>query len=122
MRRILVEYGSGSRPGLVCADSGAEAMTSAGWARLLNHGNGTATFGAVVNGWECHFGVRALGVGLDALNLGVAVLPAGMEQPLQVWQPNTSRSVRTTSCKASGAACGTTPSPWPTDLAGTSGD
>ncbi|MGA5192872.1 DUF4253 domain-containing protein [Streptomyces exfoliatus] len=71
-----------TRLGLVAAASGAEALTSAGWAGPCNHENDTAKVSAVVRDWEHRFGARVVAVGFSTLHLSVAAPPANEHEAL----------------------------------------
>ncbi|MFH8388037.1 DUF4253 domain-containing protein [Kitasatospora sp. NPDC018058] len=73
-----------SRLGLVAADSGAHALSAAGWDGPVNYDNDTAKFSAVVASWEQRFGVRVVAVGPATLHLSVAAPPTSTEDALLV--------------------------------------
>ncbi|MEV0192244.1 DUF4253 domain-containing protein [Kitasatospora purpeofusca] len=73
-----------SRLGLVAADSGAHALTAAGWDGPVNYDNDTAKFSAVIASWEERFGVRVVAVGPATLHLSVAAPPTSTEDALLV--------------------------------------
>ncbi|MFE1787876.1 DUF4253 domain-containing protein [Streptomyces sp. NPDC059525] len=73
-----------ARLGLVSAPRGADALTAVGWDGPANYDNDTATFSAVVRGWEDRFGARVVGVGFSTLHLSVAAPPSGPEEALAI--------------------------------------
>ncbi|SDT83388.1 protein of unknown function [Streptomyces sp. TLI_053] len=73
-----------SRLGLVAADSGAHALTAAGWDGPVNYDNDTAKFSAIVASWEERFGARVVAVGPSTLHLSVAAPPTSTEDALLV--------------------------------------
>ena len=50
------------RIALMAADSGADALTTAGWSGPANYINDTAKISAVIRSWQDRFGVRAVGL------------------------------------------------------------
>ncbi|MFF1482249.1 DUF4253 domain-containing protein [Streptomyces sp. NPDC058301] len=73
-----------SRLGLVAARCGADALAAVGWDGPANYDNDTATYSAVIRGWEQRFGVRVVAVGSDTLHLSVAAPPASAQDALLV--------------------------------------
>ncbi|MFJ2865934.1 DUF4253 domain-containing protein [Kitasatospora sp. NPDC087314] len=73
-----------SRLGLVAADSGAHALTAAGWDGPVNYDNDTAKFSAVVASWEQRFGAHVVAVGPATLHLSIAAPPTSAEVALHI--------------------------------------
>ncbi|MFF3174638.1 DUF4253 domain-containing protein [Streptomyces sp. NPDC057900] len=73
-----------TRLGLVIAESGAEALTVAGWSGPCNYDNDTAKFSAVVRDWEHRFGARVVAVGFSTLHLSIASPPMDEHEALLV--------------------------------------
>lgn len=73
-----------SRLGLVIAASGAEALTTAGWAGPCNYDNDTAKFSAVIADWEHRFGTRVVAVGFSTLHISIAAPPMNQEDALLI--------------------------------------
>lgn len=82
--RCLLSLRGNWRLGLVPADRGADALTTAGWLGPLNYDNDTAKFSAVVRDWEDRFGARVIGAGFASLDLSVAAPPATFDEALRV--------------------------------------
>ncbi|MER6850575.1 DUF4253 domain-containing protein [Streptomyces flaveolus] len=73
-----------ARLGLVAALRGADALTTVGWNGPVNYDTDTATFSAVLRGWEDRFGTRVVGVGFATLHLSVAAPPHRLEDALRI--------------------------------------
>ncbi|WP_367127624.1 DUF4253 domain-containing protein [Saccharothrix sp. HUAS TT1] len=72
------------RLGLVAADRGADALTTAGWVGPTNHTGDTAEVSAVLRSWEERFGARVVGVGFATLVLSVASPPTTLASAMAV--------------------------------------
>jgi hypothetical protein len=80
----LLRASPGLRLGLVAADRGSDALTTAGWQGAVNYTNDTAELSAVLRSWEDRFGVRVIGVGFAELHLSVAAPPRDQAEALRV--------------------------------------
>ncbi|MFC5291253.1 DUF4253 domain-containing protein [Actinokineospora guangxiensis] len=72
------------RLGLVAADRGADALSTAGWTGPMNHFADTALLSSVLRDWEERYGARVVGVGFDTLVLSVAAPPTTHADALPV--------------------------------------
>ncbi len=73
------------RIALIAADSGADALTRAGWSGPANYTNDTAKISAVIRSWQDRFGVRVIGLaGYATLHLSVAAPPTTHDEALHI--------------------------------------
>ncbi|MFC4856380.1 DUF4253 domain-containing protein [Actinophytocola glycyrrhizae] len=81
---VLASFDDDTRFGLVPAERGADAITSAGWLGPVNHTGDTAKLSAVLRDWEDRFGARLIGAGFATLQVSVAAPPGSREEALSV--------------------------------------
>lgn len=72
------------RLGLVTADRGAAALTTAGWTGPMNYTNDIGQIAAIVSSWEDRFGVRVVGAGFADLYVSVAAPPTTLGEALPI--------------------------------------
>lgn len=84
LAEVLASFAENTRIGLVAAQRGADAITSAGWLGPVNHTGDTALLSAVLRDWEDRFGARLLGAGFATLQVSVAAPPSTTEEALRV--------------------------------------